>query len=172
MKECLGITEECVMNLKSAKDSPVGHDELENIPYWSWTFWSILYLFVCTRKVFTDELYFTFSLLFPLSCIPAKAEAQESPCGSKTRFFLKIYLTICHKALSGIELMLFIEASMNTVFWILDNNTGDNTLMLQLLQSSACTEPWTSLLLVLPCQQGPEGARGPGRDTIRTVESG
>lgn len=52
----LGITEECVVNLKYAKDSPVGHEELESILYWSWTFWSILYLFVCACKMFTDEL--------------------------------------------------------------------------------------------------------------------
>lgn len=62
-----------------------------------------------------------------------KAEAQASPSGSKTRYFLKMYSTICHEALSRIELMLFVEACMNATFSIFDENSGDNTSMLYLL---------------------------------------
>lgn len=40
----------------------------------------------------------------------------------------------------------------DTVIWISDENSSGNIQRFQLLQSSAYTELWTFLLLVLPCQ--------------------
>lgn len=49
------------------------------------------------------------------------------------------------------------------MFWFEDENNVDDTLMLQLLQSSACTESIPFQPLILPCQQGAVGAQGTGR---------
>lgn len=59
---------------------------------------------------------------------------------------------------------MFHPISWNgAVFWFEDENNVDDTLMLQLLQSSACTESMPFQPLTLPCQQQAGGARGTGR---------
>lgn len=54
---------------------------------------------------------------------------------------------------------------MIAVIQIFYEKNADTIQMLQLLLNSVCTETKTFLLLVLPCQQGAEGAQEAGART-------